>query len=286
MIEKINIAVAGYGVFGSQLIAWLVKNHPEISTICVIEPNRHKRDLLKKLKLNPFESIFDVPKDLIQQIEVVVDCSTRGQGVINKGYYEGFGLRAIFQNGEEDHRVGGLFFPGLNHWEENPMYLKIPLCSGLAAIKVVKTLSELTKVNYISGIHCKVTNTARMLTMNYQDSNDQLKALLGVKSNMNVIYLRGEPYNGIFAYHGWIEVETEKKLYVSDIIDVVSGSSENLKLESQDIDNIFYPRTTDTIIIKDSINVKGKIVRLSTMSFTPDVNFPINLAAIKYLSRV
>ena len=283
---KPNIIIAGYGVFGSQFLNWLRTKYPnKVNVIGIVEPNRHKRDLIKKMGINAYESIYDAPNSVTSKTHVVADCSPRGIGLKNKNAYSHLGLKAIFQNGEENQTIGELYYPGLNTGTKPPNYLKIPLCSGIAAIKVTKAIQKIAQVRYITGYHSKVTNTARMLTMNYRDSNYQIQTLLGIECRMNVIYIRGEPYNGIFAYHGCLDLELDRTVKKDDVIATLSNKNEFLKVESQEIDNLTYPRTDLTVIIKESIHIKNRILRLSTMSFTPDVNFPINLAAIHHISK-
>jgi len=155
-------------------------------------------------------------------VSLIVDCSTRGEGIVNKESYEELGISAIFQNGEEEKDIGEIFYPGLSFWKKKPRYLKIPLCSGLAAIKVAKVIKQIANIKYLYGFHCKVSNTARMLTMNYEDSNYQIHKLLGIDSNMGVIYLRGEPARGIFSYHGWLEIEMDRVVVLDKVLDLFS----------------------------------------------------------------
>lgn len=280
--ENIKIGIAGYGVFGSQFVAWLGQKAPEIQIGYIVEPNRHKRDLLKKMGFICFENIYDAPRDLLKQVGILVDCSPRGQGILNKPHYEDVGLQAIFQNGEEDKSVGSLFYPGLSENIKDG-FLRIPLCSGMAAIKVVKVVRKYAECKYVTGLHCKVSNTAIMLTMNYLDSNLQIKELLGTEARMNVIYLRGEPYNNNFAYHGMLDLELDKKISLDQLFLEFADTSNLTAVENQNIDNIAYPKTDLTLVIKESVYMRGNRLSLSTMSFTPDINFPINLEAIKFL---
>jgi predicted dinucleotide-utilizing enzyme len=284
---KCKIGIVGYGVFGSKLITWLGSHASGVQILYVIEINRHKRDILKKLGYFTYESIYDVPEHLLNETNVVVDCSSRGQGVLNKEHYKLLKLSAIFQNGEESLGVGKLYYPGLVELDKTiPQYVKIPLCSGIAAIKVINVIQSLglADVLYASGYHMKVTNTARMLTMNYQQSNEEMEQLLNVKARMNVIYMRGEPYNGLFSYHGALNVKLDKSIDLDEFFRRVEQTP-YLHCENQDIDCMFYSGTEDTVIIRESVCIKDNVISLSTMSFTPEVNFPINLEAIRELCK-
>lgn len=278
-----NIGLSGYGVFGSQFLDYLKQHAPDIRVKYVIEPNRHKRDLLKKLEYITHESVYDTPHSLLKLTDVIVDCSTRGQGILNKRSYQELGLNAIFQNGEESEGIGSLFYPGVTETEKPPQYTLIPLCSGIAAIKILHAIiaSEIAIPVHVTGYHGKVTNTARMLTMNYGSSNKQIEQLLGVNARMNVIYLRGEPYNGIFAYHGNMLINLDRSVTPKQIISILKNAP-LIKVKSQEIDHLTSPsKTTDTLVIKESVYVRQNLLQLATISYTPDVNFPINLAAIR-----
>lgn len=288
MNKKIHIGIAGYGVFGAQFVEWLRKYHQNVEIDYIIEPNRHKRDLIKKLGYRTYENIYDVPNIAINKNNIIVDCSPRGEGIKNKPYYEDLRISAIFQNGEEDYSVGNLYYPEITNIDINlPCYLKIPLCSGLSTVKILTTLKENNYALpiYITSYHSKVTNTARNLTFNYKESEYEINKLFSIKSQMNVVYLRGEPHNSSFTYHGYLTFKFQDNISKTNILRILSNSK-GVRVENQEIDTLFYKPTTDTTVIKDSMTVVDNELSLATISYTPLVNFPINLDAIMKIASV
>ena len=58
-------------------------------------------------------------------------------------------------------------------------------------------------------------------------------------------------------------------------------------ITGQDIDSVSLPRTTDTIIIDESIEAEDNLIRVGFLSFPPpEIDFPANLQAIKEYGRV
>lgn len=286
--NKIEIGIAGYGIFGATLIKWLQNENKRISIKYIVEPNRHKRDYIKKLGILTFENIYDVPKKFITSNKIVVDCTPRGEGIKNKKQYQDLGLSAIFQNGEEDYSVGHLYYPEITKIEKLlPCFLNIPLCSGLSTVKILSILKKnhLQLPLTISSYHSKVTNTARNLTFNYKQSQDEINTLFDINAKMNVVYLRGEPHNSSFTYHGYTTLKFQDKISKTIILRALN-KSKGIRIENQDIDTLFYLSTTDTTVIKDSVMVINNELSLATISFTPLVNFPINLDAITKIATI
>lgn len=286
MINKIKIGIAGYGAFGSKLIDWLEMYTKDIEIIYIVEPNRHKRDLIKKRGYLAYENIYDLNSKLTNNTELILDCSPRGIGRLNKIEYEKLGISAIFQNGEERLPTDIIYYPGITILSKLPVYIKIPLCSGIAALKILSRLKEwgIEMPNHLFGYHFKVSNTARNLTLNYKQSNQEIKKLFNVDSTMNVIYLRGEPYNGAFVYHGSLSLKFATHIDINKIKQILVVNTDLLMHRKQDIDTFSEPITDKTIIIEDGISYNDNIINIPTISYTPEVNFPINLYAIRQIS--
>lgn len=280
--------IAGYGVFGSNLVNYITENHKNITITAIIEPNRHKRDIIKKLNINTYETILDVPKDILENSNCVVDCSPRGQGVINKKIYDELKLRSIFQNGEEKIGTKNIFYPGIT--KNKKQSIKIPLCSGIAILKILEALKNegIKLPAYVNATHSKVTNTARMLTLSYEDSIKEVEHLFGVDANMDVIYLRGEPYNGNFMYYGSISLEYGRNAPEVNCIYRALNKHNYIEYISEDTDLLINDlnKSTKTMIVKESLRKKGSKILMVAMSDTPYVNFPLVVEAIKYQSNI
>jgi len=283
-MTNINIIIAGYGVFGSKLTNYLTKRHKNIKINCIIEPNRHKRDLIKKLGFNTCEHVLDLSAKAISGAGVLVDCSPRGEGIKNKVLYKELGIKAIFQNGEESKEIGQLYYPKIIN-VKNTDYLKIPLCSGLAIIKMLDALKtkNIPPPDLVCATHSKVTNTARMLTIDYMDSIEQIQELFNIPAKMDVIYLRGEPYNGKFAYFGKVNLYYKDRAPNIEQVSKAINAYPTLEFISQDLDLLTTKKheCANTLIVKESLQSFNNCVSFVNMSYTPDVNFPIVVKAIE-----
>jgi hypothetical protein len=93
--------------------------------------------------------LTDVPEQLKNLTDVVVDCTTKGQGAKNLELYKRFGLSAVFQNGEET-TLCELFHQSLPIRTDKALqYLKITRCSGLMACSVIQPLIAIAKIERI-----------------------------------------------------------------------------------------------------------------------------------------
>lgn len=281
-MKQIKIAVAGLGEFGSQLVSWVLAGNMEgIKILYCIEPD-HQR---QPINLLCYSSWIEVPEDLRDRTDVVVDCASKGQGSVNLELYQQFDLPAIFQNGEPVNLcICRLFYAPLYvplSASQGSSYLKIARCSALSTCSVARPLMGIVGVKNIWACHFKVNNRDRMLTMDYA-SGLEITRLLGVPARVDVVYLRGVSHNG-YAYHGTVHLECLTPPSRSEIIDVLARSPE-IVMAHQNIDTFSYPRGTKTLVVEESVEVSGKIIRLAILAFTPEINFPQNEAAIHFLS--
>lgn len=282
-----RIALAGYGHLGSRLVKWLAINAPEVKIEYVIEPDASKDSEIKKLKLSRYEHIKDIPRHLLKQIDIVVDCSTKGQGKINKENYKKLNIPAIFQNGE-DIEIAQLYYPGIKNHSRLPRFVRIPCCSAMSVLRILMSLQEIEsiKVKRVYGYHNKTSNDSRMITINYV-SGEEIKRLLGIEATMNRIYLRGKPHNDDYVYAGNIQLELDGKITTNTFKKILNTleKSADLRVVSQDIDTRDLDRTTNTLVIKESIVQNLNTISMAFLSLPPEIDFPANLAAIKLYAK-
>lgn len=283
MKKKIHIGIAGYGHLGSLFVAWLKRNSPDVHVLYIVEPDRKKLTKMScRYKSISYKTILHVPTSLISKTDVVVDCSTIGQGFKNKIIYRKLNLKAVFQNGESID-LADLYYPGIQKSYQYNNYLRVPCCSAMSVLRIILTLQNNIVSNplEIVGYHFKTSNDSKMMTMNYK-SGKEISLLTGIKSTMNRIYLRGRPHMGQYVYAGNIEIKFDSECNTSKIVGCLS-SGDDLRVINDDSDTLSMSRTTDTLIIKESINYKDKTLRLAFLSMPPEIDFPANIAAIRYL---
>lgn len=282
--NKTNIAIAGYGHLGSKLVAWLKRHGQGTNILYVVEPDNKKHQILIKDGLKTYRTINSVPKELILNTRVIVDCSTKGQGAINKISYKKLGLSAIFQNGE-DIKIGHLYYPGISSSQETHPYVRIPCCSAMSVLRILLAMkkAKLPTPTKVIGYHNKTSNDSRMITINYV-SGKEVQKLTNIKTTMNRIYLRGVPYNHEYVYAGNIDIRLAHKPNITKAMNALAAG-QDISMVDQNIDTTDFSRTSNTLIIKESILADHNILHIAFLSLPPEIDFPANLSAIKYMSK-
>ncbi|MEK9157100.1 MAG: hypothetical protein AAB448_03145 [Patescibacteria group bacterium] len=276
-MEKVKIAIAGLGEFGSQLVSWIQLGKMEgIEILYCIEPNKEKWGLN-----NPvcYACLQDVPKNLRTRTQVIVDCSPKGCGASNLELYKSFGLPAVFQNGES-LGLCELFYS--RNEKISSRYLKVAKCSALSTCVVTSPLMNALSIQKIWCSHFKVNNHDRMVDFDYV-SGREITALLGIEAIVDVTYLRGISHNG-YVYHGFIHVHCAKPPSRNVALEILSQNPDVIVV-GKNIDTRSFPRTTKTLVMKDGIRVSGNVLQIPVLSFTPEINFPQNEIAIRLLTK-
>lgn len=278
---KILVAIAGLGDFGTQIAEWIDGGRMKDVAVgfCVEpKPTQHRSGV------PCYRSWSDVSPTEIERIQVVVDCASQGRGPENLALYRNLGLSAVFQNGEGVD-LCDLFHT--NHVFRGPVgrdssYLKITRCSALAACAVIEPIMDIASIKSAWVNHYKVNDRDRMLDMNYA-SGVEVERLLGIETRVDVVYLRGTSHRG-YAYHGVIHLECPNPPNRAEVLDALERGT-GLALVSQDIDVVSCTRVVETLVIKEGVDVHGGEIRITVLSFTPEINFPQNESAIRLLAN-
>jgi len=81
------------------------------------------------------------------EVDLVVDCAPKKVGTENKKLYKKHGVKAIFQGGEKDEVAPMTFNTFVNYNEAgNHDYVRVPSCNTTSLIRLLHTLSQLTKI--------------------------------------------------------------------------------------------------------------------------------------------
>jgi len=130
-MAKKKIAVVGYGTIGERISDAIVKQDDMqlagVADVAATLPVRalvesgkdypvycsvpEKRQNLEKAGI-PVKGLL---KDLLEEVDLVVDATTPGVGAKNKEIYEKVGLPAIFQAGEKAGFADAVFYPAFNY---------------------------------------------------------------------------------------------------------------------------------------------------------------------------
>ena len=278
---KISIAVVGFGDFGSRFVEWLKKMKADVDVVAVVDTDPVKYEVGVQAGLPMHSSIRVIPNEVLSKVQVFIDCTAKGQGVENLGLYQALGKPAVFQNGE-DRSLCQLFRYGAT--APDIAYFRIPQCSALATMSVFEALHPLLDIRSVYTLHAKINNKDKMLGLGDKSSAD-ITALAGIPATVDVWYLRETPKQGCtqYVYHGNLHFQCGNVASTADqILEFLTEAS--VPICSQGIDSLTSSRSEHTHVVAESISVQGNDVRLNVISWTPEVNFPHNLAAIKLLT--
>jgi glyceraldehyde-3-phosphate dehydrogenase (NAD(P)) len=127
--NKIRVAVNGYGVIGKR-VADAVHLQPDMELVGVsdvVSDYRVKAGMMLGLPIYASlpEKVEDMKaagipvagtlEDLVEEVEIVVDCTPKGIGAKNLEYYRKMGVKAIFQGGEKHSLTGHSFVAQANY---------------------------------------------------------------------------------------------------------------------------------------------------------------------------
>ena len=161
---KVKVAINGYGTIGKRVadainlqkdmeVVGVTKTKPDFEAKLAVEKGYklyvaipERIELFEKAEVK-VEGTID---DLLEKVDVVVDCSPNKVGAENKPKYEKAGVKAVFQGGEKSH-VAEVSFNALANYDEarGKNFVRVVSCNttGLARfISVVKSVADVKKV--------------------------------------------------------------------------------------------------------------------------------------------
>ena len=165
-MKKIKVGVAGYGTIGQRLadgvamqedmeLVGIADLAPTLSLQALREKNMvgangvtYKLYLVDGADKAAFEA-KDIPvagtfEELCKEVDIMLDSAPGGVGAQNKAnYYDKYGVKAVFQGGEEN-AVADVFFHGYANYEKGlgADYLKLTSCNTTGLIRAVDCLDR------------------------------------------------------------------------------------------------------------------------------------------------
>lgn len=159
MAKKIKVGVAGYGTIGQRLADGVaLQGDMELVGVADLAPTLAIRALKEKgmpyrlflvegADKTKFDAL-DIPvggtfDELIKSVDIMLDSSPGGVGIMNKELYEKAGVKAVFQGGEKNS-VADVFFHGYANYEKGvgKDYLKLTSCNTTGLIRSVDCLDR------------------------------------------------------------------------------------------------------------------------------------------------
>lgn len=163
----IRVAVNGYGVIGRRL-ADSVRVQPDMELVGItkVKPDyKAKVAIQKGYKLYGIDDksakglkdaglpVEGTTRDLLSQVDVVIDSSPEDEGAKNISLYRDFRKKAVFQGGE-DHELTGISFVAQCNYEKarNKQFVRVVSCNSTALCRVLHSLDEgfeISKANVV-----------------------------------------------------------------------------------------------------------------------------------------
>jgi len=157
-MSKIKVGVAGYGVIGQRLADGIaLQGDMELVGVADLKPTISVKALKYKgmpydmYNVNPSDTSMKdagIPitgsfEELVQQVDVMLDSSPGGVGILNKKIYEKYNKKAIFQGGEKNE-IADCFFHGYANYEAGlgKDFLKLTSCNTTGLIRVIDMMDR------------------------------------------------------------------------------------------------------------------------------------------------
>ncbi len=157
MSGKVKVGVNGYGVIGKRVAdAVALQDDMELTGVTFnhydyrIQVAVEKGFPIYTCSVNPIPNTADVRDcvrgtldDLVQQVDVIVDCTAKGVAVANKRLYEKAGVKAIFQGGES-HQLAGVSFTAQVNYSEalNKQFVRVVSCNTTGLCRVMNAFGK------------------------------------------------------------------------------------------------------------------------------------------------
>lgn len=134
--NRVKTLVVGYGTIGKEMAGYFCTAPGLVEVVGIVEPSKASRNAAVKAGLRAYADMQGAMAEL--QPEVVVDCSSIGQGEKNLEEYSKQGVKAVLQGGERQD-AAPLYIPGKAGFEDA---VRIPKCSATITNGVLKALVE------------------------------------------------------------------------------------------------------------------------------------------------
>jgi glyceraldehyde-3-phosphate dehydrogenase (NAD(P)) len=157
MNRRVRVGVNGYGVIGKR-VADAVVLQDDMELVGVTYHSLDYRIMVAAEKGYPIYTcsrgklsddrpnsinVVGTLDDLIDQVDVMVDCSAKGVGAVNKRAYEKAGIKAIFQGGE-NHNLTGVSFTAQVNYDQalNQQFVRVVSCNTTGLCRVMNALNK------------------------------------------------------------------------------------------------------------------------------------------------
>jgi glyceraldehyde-3-phosphate dehydrogenase (NAD(P)) len=243
MAGKVRVGINGYGVIGKRVadavalqddmeIVGVTFNHLDYRIQVAVEKG-YPVYTSSPGSLGPGLPVFvrGTVDDLIDKVDIMVDCTAKGIGAANKNAYEKAGIKAIFQGGEKHELTGVSFTAQVNYAEAlNKQFVRVVSCNTTGLCRVLNALNKREWVkkaravlmrraadpweSHRSGIINTIIPETRVPSHQGPDVRSVIKGL-------NIVTMAGTAAQNLSHIH-YAMIETTRSLYRDDVIRALS----------------------------------------------------------------
>jgi glyceraldehyde-3-phosphate dehydrogenase (NAD(P)) len=154
---KVKIGINGYGTIGKR-VAYAIKSQPDMEIVGIVKtrPNWEILSAIKEKipiyvpsnKATDFENkgikIAGTVEDIVNKVDVIIDCTPKGVGAKYKELYEKAGVKAVFQGGES-HGLVDVSFNSLINYRETigKRFVRVVSCNTTGLLRIIAALRNL-----------------------------------------------------------------------------------------------------------------------------------------------
>lgn len=317
----VKVCVNGYGVIGKR-VADAVMLQSDMKLIGISDISGDWRVKMAARKGYPIycsipEKMEDMKRaglevegtleDLLEKVDVVVDCTPKGIGAKNKPIYEKRNVKAVFQGGEK-HEVAGTSFVAQCNYEKalGKQFVRVVSCNTTALCRVLGAIKEEVKIKraraFIVRRAVDVWESGKRGIMN------TVIPIIGVSHHapdvktvipdLDIVSLAVKASHNLFHLHFCL-IETEEEIDESPIIKALGRAPRIVFVSSKDgIDGLHavfelgrdLGRMRGDIyeipVWKDSIIVMGNEIYLAWSTPNESNVIPENIDAIRAITEI
>lgn len=166
-MDKVKVAVAGYGVIGQRLADGVARQDDmDLVGVADVAPTLAVRALhesgmpynlyLVDMERKPEFDELGIPvsgsfEEMVQEADIILDATPAGIGAKNKALYQKHGKKAVFQGGEKNDIVD-VFFHGYANYDKGvgQQFLKLTSCNTTGLIRAVDALDRAVGVEKVA----------------------------------------------------------------------------------------------------------------------------------------
>lgn len=320
-MRKIKVAVNGFGTVGKRIadavslqndmeLVGIAKMHLDFQAQVAINKgykvylsDPEQKNKSKELGIEVSGSL----EDMLDEADIVVDCTPDGVGEKNKHYYEKAGIKAIWQGGEE-HEIAGFSFNALANYDAaiGRNYTRVVSCNTTGLTRVLYLLDKafgidkarITLIRRAADPNDIKTGPINAIVPDIQMPSHHGPDIQTILPHINIATVAVKVPTTLMHLHA-INIKYVNKCYSEDIIDLFNHSSRirlvsgklGIKSTAQIFElgrDIGRPRNDiwENNIWKDSISIYDNEIYFFQAIHQECVTVPENIDAIRAMMEI